>query len=287
MNPVHAHRSPPLIGTAACLVLAYAGAGGASQIGHRFEVPGDHLIIGRGTDADLQVDLDAVSRRHARVQGRDGQYFASDLQSTNGTYVNDQPLGEEPHPLRDGDELRVGVALFRFLCGADPVAGYFAELRRLADTDGLTGLCSSRRFSEHLLREAGRAGRHGRALSLLRFDVEGFKGICDRYGALLGDYVLREVAARVRGRLRPDDLAARLGDVSFAVLLPETDEEAAQGISARLADAVAQQSVDFGEDQVPITLTLATVTRKGEEDGAALLREADEGLDKARRRPRR
>src|SRR5688500_12938686 len=93
------HQSSTTPGQA-CLVLIYAGAPGAGEIGRRFELAGDELIIGRGSDADIQIDRDSVSRRHARLYRQDGGWSVCDLQSTNGSYVNDMPIQE--HGLRDG-----------------------------------------------------------------------------------------------------------------------------------------------------------------------------------------
>jgi two-component system, cell cycle response regulator len=278
MQVIRALRSAPLVSGSACLVLAYAGATDTVQIGHRFELTGSHLIIGRGTDADLQVDLDAVSRRHARLQLEGGRWSASDLNSTNGTYVNGAPVGEAPQPLQDGDELRVGVALLRFLCGADLVAEYIEELRRLGTTDGLTGAASRRALKAALDREAARAARHGRPLSLLRFDVSKLAAINESHGFLTGDHLIREVARRAGALLRPDDTLAHLGDGRFAALLPETGQEDAQRLSFKIGEAVAGAPFPLGEEQLHLALALGVASREAQESGLALLRAAEEQI---------
>jgi hypothetical protein len=93
--------------------------------GTKFELSRDECVIGRW-DADNgifpDVDLDSldneakVSRRHARVLLRDGNYFLEDLGSTNGTYINRgrRLLPGTPQPLADGDEIIVGKTFLRF-----------------------------------------------------------------------------------------------------------------------------------------------------------------------------
>jgi FHA domain len=93
--------------------------------GKQFPLSGDESQIGRW-DADggifPDVDLDAddpeakVSRRHARIMRRNGQYFIEDLGSTNGTFINRgrRLLPGDRQPLRDGDEIIVGKTFLRF-----------------------------------------------------------------------------------------------------------------------------------------------------------------------------
>jgi signal transduction histidine kinase len=64
------------------------------------------IIVGRGVDADIQLNCAGVSRAHARIREIDGRYVLEDLESKNGTYVNGEPITE--HELQIGDEIRIG-----------------------------------------------------------------------------------------------------------------------------------------------------------------------------------
>src|SRR5690349_422817 len=98
----------------ACLVLIYpAGA----DLGKRYELAGLEIVIGRGADCDIQVDRDSVSRRHAKVERAGQGWRVVDLGSTNGTYVNDNPVSERT--LDDGDLVKIGNAIFKFLTGGN------------------------------------------------------------------------------------------------------------------------------------------------------------------------
>jgi pSer/pThr/pTyr-binding forkhead associated (FHA) protein len=81
----------------------------------------DEYLIGREPGNTIQIDSPGVSRRHARLYRRGEQYFVEDSGSSNGTFVNDRRLGE-PHPLSDGDEIRLGqtVRIWRHISAILP-----------------------------------------------------------------------------------------------------------------------------------------------------------------------
>src|SRR5207245_2245668 len=160
-----------------------------------------------------------------RIQpGADG-YYAVDLQSTNGTFVNDHPASM--YKLKDGDYLRVGNCIYRFLIGGNVEAEYHEEIYRLTIIDALTDIHNKRYLVEFLDRELARSARYRRPLALVLFDLDLFKKVNDNLGHLGGDFTLREVAACVKGSVRKEELFARYGGEEFAVVLPETGREGA------------------------------------------------------------
>src|SRR5262249_43190695 len=149
-----------------------------------------------------------------------GGVTVADLGSTNGTFLNDALVARAP--LKDGDYLRVGNCIYRFLAGGNVEADYHEEIYRLTITDGLTQTHNKRYLLEFLDRELARSQRHTRPLSLVLFDIDRFKAINDELGHLAGDHVLRELAACVKAAVRREELFARYGGEEFAVVLPET-----------------------------------------------------------------
>src|SRR5262249_26500388 len=180
---------------------------------------------------------------HARIQpGADG-YYAVDLQSTNGTYVNDVPASM--YKLKDGDYLRVGNCIYRFLIGGNVEAEYHEEIYRLTIMDALTETYNKRYFLEFLDRELSRSSRYQRPLSLIMMDIDRFKPINDDLGHLGGDFTLRELAARIKGSIRKEELFARYGGEEFAAVLPETTCEGAVILAERLAAVGARAPLPF------------------------------------------
>jgi diguanylate cyclase (GGDEF)-like protein len=140
------------------------------------------------------------------------------------------------------------------------------RLARLAVTDGLTGVYNHRHFREALAREASRAGRTGRPLSLLLLDVDHFKRFNDTRGHPAGDALLRELAATLQVGLRGADVLARYGGEEFALLLPDTGEEGAREVAERLRAAVEHR---FGATSDPspiaggVTVSVGVATWPG------------------------
>jgi diguanylate cyclase (GGDEF)-like protein len=109
-----------------------------------------------------------------------------------------------------------------------------AKLQSLALTDELTGIANRRA----MLQAAEEILSAGRVLSVVLFDLDHFKQINDTYGHLVGDEVLKDVAACLRETTRVGDVIARYGGDEFVLLLPDTDEESARMIAERVLRSV-------------------------------------------------
>src|SRR5262249_37605184 len=226
-------QPPPARRGEACLVQIYPTGPG---MGKRYPMADAPVVIGRASDCDIPIEDHAVSRRHARIERSGAGHAAVDLGSTNGTFVN--TVGVRRQELKDGDYLRVGNRIYRYLAGGNVEAEYHEEIYRLAIIDGLTGIPNKRFLLEFLVRELARAARHQRPLALLLFDIDRFKLINDQRGHLCGDYVLAELAAAVKPVIRTEELFARYGGEEFAVVLPECTVEAAATVAERIRDVV-------------------------------------------------
>ena len=263
----------------ACLVWVYPPD---ADIGKRFELDKEELILGRGSDVDIIIDRDSVSRRHAKIVRTGSAYAVIDLGSTNGTYVNDEPVHERT--LRDGDLLKIGNAIYKFLTGGNVEAAYYEEIYKLTIFDALTQAHNKRYFLEFIERELARAGRTGRPLSLVMFDIDHFKRINDTHGHLTGDAILKDLCARVMKSVRKDELLARYGGEEFVVVLPEATNEGAMDFAERIRCLVEAEPFFFEGDTIRVTISLGVATTWGETvTSSAFIKEADENLYRAKR----
>jgi diguanylate cyclase (GGDEF)-like protein len=210
-------------------------------------------------------------------------YVATDLGSTNGTFVNDRPAAGTP--LSDGDSLRVGNCLFRYLAGGNVEAEYHEELYRLAIVDALTGLHNHRYFLEYLEREAIRSARHDRPLALILLDIDHFKAVNDTLGHLAGDLALKELARRLRLEVRRDELLARYGGEEFAVVLSESSLEQAAEIAERFRRAAEELTLSYEGKPFSLTISLGVAWSPGGKalEPQQLIRRADKRLYRAKR----
>lgn len=276
--PLHALRgSAP----SACCLVQISGP----ELGKKYALDGGELTIGRDDGNHIVVDLDNVSRRHARVCTEGGRAFVEDLGSTNGTYLNDDEV-VEPTPLRSGDLVRVGGSIFKFLDGAsaDVEVQYHETIYTLTIADGLTGVNNKRYFLEYLEREMGRAHRYHRALSLLMFDIDHFKRINDTYGHIAGDYVLREMAQTVKRQVRREQCFARYGGEEFAIVIPEDGPEKARIFAEKLRRLVAERRFVFEEQEIPVTVSIGVADMTAEmTEPTHFVKAADANLYRAKK----
>jgi two-component system cell cycle response regulator len=267
-------------GREACVVHIYPTGPG---MGTRYALGDTPVVLGRGNDCDIRINDHSVSRRHARIQpGADG-YYAVDLQSTNGTFVND--VLASICKLKDGDYLRVGNCIYRFLAGGNVEAEYHEEIYRLTIIDALTDIHNKRYLLDFLDRELARSSRYGRPLALILFDIDHFKAVNDEMGHLCGDVTLRELAACVKEVIRKEELFARYGGEEFAIVLPETPLEGAASAAERIRSRVSEHPFQYEDKQYRITVSLGVAVTSGNPavSPAELLAQVDEKLYQAKR----
>ena len=167
------------------------------------------------------------------------------------------------------------------------MTGLVADQRRLATTDGLTGL-HTRRFLEHRLAlELARARRSGTPLGLFLVDVDHFKLVNDRHGHPAGDLVLVEIGHRLR-RACADGVLARFGGEEFALLVPAAGPELLAATAERLRDAVADSRVSVGGDAwTSVTVSVGAASFPAHaDDGGGLVGVVDAALYAAKARGR-
>jgi diguanylate cyclase (GGDEF)-like protein len=252
-------------------------------MGTRYPLGTATVVLGRDPACDIRIVDQSVSRRHLRIHLDEAGYAVEDLQSTNGTFINDEPASARL--LKDGDYLRVGNWIFRYLAGGNVESDYHEEIYRLTIVDGLTGIHNRRFLLEFLERELARSLRHQRPLALVLLDIDRFKAINDNLGHLAGDWTLRGLANRIKASIRREELFARYGGEEFAVVLPETPREGAVKMAERVRRLVEMQPFDYEGRPYPVTISLGVATTKGEEalTPVELLRRADDKLYEAKR----
>jgi diguanylate cyclase (GGDEF)-like protein len=159
------------------------------------------------------------------------------------------------------------------------------EAEARASTDGLTGLPNRRYFDEFSALLARRR-RARDSVGILMVDIDRFKALNDAHGHLVGDEVLRAVAAAIAGAVRDDDVPARYGGEEFAVLLRNPTLEVAVGVGERVRAAVGRLDLaTLGVPAVSVSVGAAIADRP-DEPIANVVERADQALYLAKHRGR-
>jgi len=132
----------------------------------------------------------------------------------------------------------------------------YGQVEALAVTDALTGLSVRRYFLERAKEELERSKRHQLSCTVLMTDLDHFKEKNDTYGHLVGDVVLRDVAALLKRNLREIDLIARFGGEEFILLLIETQIDQAMPIAQRLKQLVEVHPIRAYDELLTQTLSI-------------------------------
>lgn len=260
----------------ACLVVLQG-----QRLGQRIDLGDDPLIIGRSPEVEFQVVERSVSREHCRIWREPSGYRIKDLDSTNKTFLNDQPIIEAE--LKDGDHIAVGSCVLKFMDRSSVEARYHEELYQLATADPLTDLYNRRQFLELIEKELARATNHQRPLTLLIIDLDHFKSINDRFGHPTGDVVLRKVAAVLREHARDEFIIARIGGEEFAIVLPELNVEQAVHFADGLREAIANIDLELPSGPQHVTVSIGAAAWISEMSiTGELMRAADEQLYRAK-----
>ena len=251
-----------------------------------------YIWVNRTTAKWFATDVDSiVGRSTEEVYGRDF------VEKTQG-YVDRVLSGETydyeaTYKFPDGVERTVDVSYIPNFRDDGTVDGYILlahdvtdyrrtadELELLATTDSLTGVKNRRRFMELCDEEVVRAGRYGRPLSVVMCDIDHFKNINDKFGHDGGDAVLKRFASLASGMLREGvDTVGRLGGEEFALLLPETDAEAAAMVADRMREVCEKIAIRMDAGVAEITCSFGVTDLAGDDDDAtSMLKRADMAL---------
>lgn len=253
----------------------------------------EEVILGRALEADVRVNDTKVSRQHAKITAlsdpRDPtpNYLITDLNSSNGTFVNGDKITQET--LQNGDKIAIGDHILRFELLDEIDREYQHQIRRLLAHDDLTGLLSSRSFFSELRRESGRAKHAGLPFCVLMMDIDHFKNVNDTYGHLTGSKTIEEIGLCITQTLRTGDAAARFGGEEFSAFLLDAHLSQAIVAAERIRKIIENQPFSVIKQGKPsgihhITMSIGIAHYPDDsEDPIELVEMADSALYRAKR----
>lgn len=156
-------------------------------------------------------------------------------------------------------------------------------LEHMAHTDYLTSLMNRRALLECAEAEIERSRRYGKPPSVLILDIDHFKDINDRFGHVVGDAALRQLAGVLRSTFRTVDLLGRWGGEEFVAFMPETPLAGAFDVAERIRQAVEDTEIAAGVDTpLKLTVSIGVASLMPTDDVDAVITRADTALYRAK-----
>lgn len=220
------------------------------------------VILGRGTDADIKLDDELVSRKHCSLTIDGRNVTVQDMGSTNGTFVDGSPV--QKMQLDSDNRLQIGKMVLKVDFKDPSEEAFDRELYEAATMDPLTKISNRRTFMDRSLGELALARRNNYYVHTIMVDADHFKRVNDTWGHQCGDMVLKEIARILKEEKRESDLLARYGGEEFVLLLAGIGPEDAKKSAERLRAAVERHRFSWKDTIIPVTISLGLCSKQGE-----------------------
>jgi len=180
--------------------------------------------------------------------------------------------------IKEEDRDKFHILAHQFLSGLKRVLLY-QKVQELTIIDGLTQIFNRRYFLERFDEEMRRAKKFKLKFSFLMVDIDHFKDYNDRYGHLVGDAILRELAKTIKETIRQIDFMGRYGGEELSIILAETDKEQARFAAERIRQAIESKHIAVYDEDLKVTVSIGVSTfPEDARDTKALIDKADKAL---------
>lgn len=231
------------------------------------DVPHDGLSYDH---TDIRVELGTRARHTCHYRLSIGEHSLGELAMTRSRRFSDAEtaaleymLSSLLYPLRNALMYHQALAAAR----RDPV----------------TGVNNRATLDDALEREIDLARRHGTPFALVVLDIDRFKTVNDRYGHVIGDCMLKEVAQCAQSCARRSDMVFRYGGEEFVVLLNNTREKGARLLAERIRQTVERLRCNYGEVALGVTVTLGIACLREDDTARSLFDRADQAMLEGKR----
>ena len=167
----------------------------------------------------------------------------------------------------------------------DKLRSNLVEAQEMGMMDSLTSLSNRRGFDASLARELAAAQAQGTALCLVMADLDNFKKVNDDFGHVVGDEILKLLAAVLGENMRGSDSLARYGGEEFAIILPGAELEDAKRLTERVRSQLEAKQLavnESGREIGRITASFGVAQLRKEDDAQSLIERADAKLYEAK-----
>ncbi|MCU0652242.1 MAG: GGDEF domain-containing protein [Candidatus Omnitrophica bacterium] len=231
-----------------------------------------------------------VLSKHIRVS--DCRFLKADANLENYSDYLIMPfrLKSESHPvgylaasgIEKEEKDKFSILANQFILGIKK-AMLYKRVQELAITDSLTGIFSRRYYLERFQEELERSKKFGYNFAFLMIDIDNFKDYNDRFGHLVGDTILRELAKILKENIRQIDLIGRYGGEEFSIIFTETGKQEAAFVAERIREAVENKSIRAYDEDLKVTISIGiSIYPADAQETGQLIEKADEALYRAK-----
>ncbi len=236
--------------------------GPEAMIGSYWPINKQEIIIGRNWRSDICIRDLSISKEHLAIYSDTGDKISiKDLNSTNGTYVNEHSIQPQTSlSLNDNDIIKLGNVGFKFLNKGNHELSSIIKNYQKSFYDMLTEV-GNRSMLEVKSPEFFHISKRAKStLSLILLDIDFFKKINDTYGHQAGDFILKQIGQILRSNFRSDDLLTRCGGEEFCILLHSQITHAQKAIE-KMRKTLENQTFNYNGKNLKITISAGITER--------------------------
>lgn len=229
--------------------------GPLQMIGRQWILNKAETLLGRGTGSDIFVSERSISHTHCKIVVNSDTAFIEDLNSTNGTSINDEKITpQKTYQLKDQDKIKIGNAIFKYVEESSPeVMAY-----KRNQMDDLTNVYNKSALISNGREVFQKAKQLSSDLAIIIFDLDNFKVINDTYGHLAGDFLLKQLASLVKNKvIRSEDFFARFGGEEFCIVLCNKSMQEVLKIAERIRHIIEVHKFEYQSVVIPnVTISI-------------------------------
>lgn len=219
-------------------------------------------ILGRGQEADIKLEDELVSRKHCAVSFDGSQVYVQDLDSTNGTYVDGNPI--QSFALGEDNRLQVGSMVLKLEMN-NPLNGSFdLKIYEASTLDDQTGVSNYRTFMNRSLGEIILAKKNSLYINILMVETDHLEQLGESLGAQSSEFILKEIARILKEEKRDTDLLARYSEGKFVILMTGISPDDARKIADKIRAAVEKNRFSWKDSVVPVSVSVGLLSKQGE-----------------------
>ena len=261
-------------------ILPYLVVLHGSDLGRRIAIRGQSVTLGRADAAEVRIYDERISSLHCKLNMGSEGLMVEDLNSRNGTYIDEQKITRAP--LLPHSQLRIGRTVMRVEFRTEAEIKLQEDIFVQATTDPLTHAPNRRWFTERAEAEVAYANRSEVPLCMVMLDVDHFKAVNDTHGHQAGDFVLVKLAQFMMEKKRHEDLFCRFGGEEFLFMIRLIPVQSAAVFCERIRHAISKTTFTFDKANIPITISMGIAVFKKGDTLVNLIGRADTALYQAK-----